>query len=428
MTFDFLPSNPLSQLWQRGLNSHHFFCLKYLFFLVSQSLAGANLGAILRLNTFLLVAALFISLFLLQASANAQDRAMSAPLSDASSSNDSNFTLTQPALDYYQGKAVQASPEWVELEMLRIKLYARQGQWADVVERIEHWPAPGVEHELLPIVIRSYLNLKEPVKAREQLMRMLWSETEAEPQSVMAWRRDVIRSYLMEGRYDDAHTAMLRYRQDYADQSTSWLLLHAEILFALERYLDIPVLLAEVDDPHAQLLTLMAKRLDASSDLALVQKKAMQHVVEYSNSDPLAVFQFAVLAADIAQMRKDYLGEVENLELAFSIKEKAFGHFWLNATADRLWSAYANYARELGNQAQLIIGDFDPWLVLAHEWLSKEPMQARALLAFVISKAQDPEVRVAAHQALIKALTQIKDGEATLTQLYLNIPTTRTVP
>ena len=396
-------------------------------------LCNVNLILYLRYNVRVKQLLLLIGFFSLTAPVLGQSQIISTPLSVSDSvvaeSNADPAMLTKPAIDYYQGKEVEASSEWFELETLRIRYYARQGQWTDIIRRSVRWAMPqplALEQDLLSTLVAAYLQVKEPAKAREWLVRLLWTQVKADVSAVMAWRREVIRSYVMEGRNEDAQTAMLRYRQDYNDETPAWQMLQAEVLWALANYSEIPPLLASASDPQAQLLRLMARGVAYTTDPSVLpaepalalQKEAMQRADQYRNSNPLAAFQFDVMAANIARARKVYPDEVANLELAFAVKEKAIGRLWVDVEGDRLWSAYANYAWELSNQAQLILGDFDPWLALTREWLNNAPMQARAMLALVTTKAETPQMRAAAHQALVAALAQVKDGDAVFAQLY----------
>lgn len=382
-----------------------------------------------RVKQFLLL----FGLFSLTASVLGQTQIISTPLSGSDSfgveSTADSAIQAKPAIDYYQSQAVEASSAWFELETLRIRLYERQEQWVDIIMRSESWAMPqplAVEQALLPKLVAAYLHLKEPAKAREWLVHLLWTQVNADASVVRAWRREVIQSYVMEGRNEDAQTAMLRYRQDYSDETPAWRMLQAEVLWVLANYAEIPPLLAAAKDSQAQLLSLIARAvaytidssvMPAESALAL-QKEAMQRAGQYRISDPLVAFQFDLMAANIARARKVYADEVANLELALAVKAKANGRLRVDVEADRLWAAYANYAWELSNRAQLIMGNFDPWLTLAREWLQSAPLQARAIFALVITKAEAPPLRAAAHHALIAALTQVKDGDAVLAQLY----------
>lgn len=374
---------------------------------------------------------LLISFSSLAAPVFGQDQVVPAPLADAMP-NEATLVPIAPALDHYQSKTALASPEWFALEALRTRLYQRQGQWAEIVARSKRWPIPlpqALEQVLLTSVVTANLQVNEPVKAREPLLRLLWRTNDTSPLAVMDWRREVIRSYLMEGRNDDAQTATQRYLQDYHDESLAWRILQAEVLLSRGEYADIPQLLEAIADPQAQLLDLIAKYLAYTTVGSAVlptkfshalEKEAVQFALGYLESEPLAAFQFAALAANIAQLRKDYASEVANLEMALSIKEQAIGRLKVEVEPNRLWFAYGNYALELGNQAQLIVGDFDRWISLANEWRSAKPLQARALLAFVMNRAQEPLLRAAAHDAFIAALAQVDKAEAILIQLYLS--------
>ncbi|NIR97296.1 MAG: hypothetical protein GWO39_04135, partial [Gammaproteobacteria bacterium] len=92
------------------------------------------------------------------------------------------------------------------------------------------------------------------------LRGLLWRSREAvEPDRFAHWRRLVIHSYVLERSAEDAHTAMLRYEQDYGRSGEEWTLLRGRVLLLGGRYGQVKELLSRARAPAARVLYWLAR-------------------------------------------------------------------------------------------------------------------------------------------------------------------------
>lgn len=87
-----------------------------------------------------------------------------------------------------------------------------------------------------------------------------------------------------------------------------------------------------------------------------------------------------------------------------------------------MWDAYRRYARLLGNQQQLLVGDFDPWFALAQRAAdNNQPVQARAVYAMLALEADTLELRLRAHRQFATLLGKEKQGGELVRRLYRDV-------
>ncbi|NIR97297.1 MAG: hypothetical protein GWO39_04140, partial [Gammaproteobacteria bacterium] len=84
---------------------------------------------------------------------------------------------------------------------------------------------------------------------------------------------------------------------------------------------------------------------------------------------------------------------------------------------DILWDRYLEYARAIGNEQQLLIGDDAAWFEAARGMFEKHPIRARALYALLALRARASEDRLVAHQQLALLIRQQDGGVEILRQL-----------
>ena len=246
---------------------------------------------------------------------------------------------------------------------------------------------------------------------------------ETQEQLFGQWRRMVIHSYIVEGRVDDAYTALLRYQQDYANTSADaqTQLLQAHVLLLAERATEAAALLAGTQEPIAAALHLLARLRSGG-----LPENILQETRQLLAQQPVTASQglVAVVQAEAARVIGDHERHVEAMEYALAVyggvTPPAFAGLF-NITDDSVWDAYVAYAQVLSNQQQLLMGDFAPWFAMAQSLAEEHPIRARALFAFLAMRADTAETRVRAHQQLVTLLGQLPQGAASMRALYMKL-------
>lgn len=329
-------------------------------------------------------------------------------------------------IDQQQTSTDPHAVEWAEWEKARILIYQQRRDWASVVRRVQALPdnSPFIfTHWALTQGAAAQLELGQGAAARAWLLRLIWQHANVDGQLFSQWRRMVIHSYIVEGRVEDAYTALLRYQQDYvnanADAQTP--LLQAHVLLLAERATEAATLLVGTHEPTAAALSLLA-RLRSGDRPENILRETRQVLAQ----QPLTASQgLAVVAqAEAAQMIGDHERHVEAVEYALALyggvtPPAVAGLF--SITDGSVWDAYTAYAQVLGNQQQLLMGDFAPWFALAQSLVEEHPIRARALFAFLAMRADTVEARVRAHQQLITLLSQLPQGAALMRALYMKL-------
>ncbi len=236
------------------------------------------------------------------------------------------------------------------------------------------------------------------------------------------WRRMVIHSYIMDGRVDDAYTALLRYQQDYANSSTNSQihLFQAHVLLSTERAAEAVTLLAGMQEPTAAALYLLARLRNGGRP-----ENILQEVRQLLTQQPVTASHVlaAVVQVEAAQLIGDHEPRVEAMEyiLAHQGMMPSTLTGLVNITGDSVWDAYVTYAQMLSNQQQLLMGNFDPWFAVAQSLAKEHPIRARALFAFLAMHADTVEIRLSAHQQLITLLGQLPQGAVLMRTLYAKL-------
>lgn len=229
-----------------------------------------------------------------------------------------------------------------------------------------------------------------------------------------------MQSYLQQNRIDDAYLALLRYQQDYGEAGEEALLLRARILLASDHAAEARSLLAGVnrDEVAEQLWMLAGLRSGVAPGSVLAQRYSREEAAQLS---PLAQYLHYGLIAEAAGLASDHAAAVLALEQWYRLPApiEQWGELF-NFGAERLWQAYLDYATQVGNRLQLLIGNDAAWLELAEQTDPRYPVRKRSIYAFLGLRASGSEVRAQAAVALAESLQQNEDGMAVVKQLFLH--------
>ena len=309
---------------------------------------------------------------------------------------------------------------WEQFERQRIALYQQRHDWEHINTHLVNLPA-----NLSPVFstwakmqqAQALIELGNGEQARVLLRKLIWSATEHDTQQLSDWRRLILRSYLADGLAADAQTASLRYRQDYPEQAQQDYLLRARILLLNKQYAEaIELLEPHADDPTAGALLLLSQLRGDTRASNKVLQASYRHLREKGIDEEMTANLWAV-ASEAAERAGNRSARVMALEQVL-VKRKALSlpKSIIQPTSDDLWNAYLEYAVEISNKQQLLIGQDDKWLALADSIKKKQPISARSLYAFVMLRGQQAEARDTAAEAFVTLLNSRKQGNA-LTQI-----------
>lgn len=326
-------------------------------------------------------------------------------------------------LDRHQPSEGSDPQGWMRWERERIDILRTQGDWRAVLARLRILPQglPGEFRLWVETVLaEAELELGRGAQARRRLAQHIWG---AEPGTLEAhlaeWRRLIIRSYLAEGRVDDAYTAMLRYRLDYSGGGEDWLLLSGRVLLEAGRPQDAANLLARADSTRGRVLYLLAASRAGLLAPAEVRSQALAFLEKAGGDELLAYQLWGVLAESSRDAGAD-AEAVRALERGVALRRRvSAADAVVTVNGEALWEAYERYAQRMANANQLLVGSFDAWLALAERAERKDAVASRALYAFLASHAVTKERRLEAHRKLVTLLLAAEDGASTLRELYL---------
>ena len=324
-------------------------------------------------------------------------------------------------LDLYQPPALEAPDIWMQWERERTLIYIQSNQWGLLLDRASQRP------EELPDdfarwqdtrVVLAWLELGEIEKARNLLLTLIWRTPPAQRGAYFArWRELIIRSYLDEGRYDDAHLAWLRYRLDYAETIPPWKALSAEVLLHTGQ---LDAALVYLESPETGRERLLAAIIESElGRLSAVEMwQQVESLLSVGRFDPTLALEAWIALDEVAGRERD-------LSLGCQVMERALGLAHQRPVAAReagisgeaLWQRYEAVASEVANDNQLLVGRFEDWLDLIDAEVVP-PVANRALLAFLVVNGSG-DTREIAESRLVDGLQREPQGTRILQALYL---------
>ncbi len=325
-------------------------------------------------------------------------------------------------LDEHQ-PSVQTDPTaWARWERERISIYQLQGDSHAVLTRLRRLPRKVPADFVVwaeTTMSEAEVNTGQGRSARERLARLVWGQPrESLAAHLVAWRRLIIRSYLTEGRIEDAQAAMLRYQLDYGDSSEEWKLLRARVLVRAGRAEEAERLLKDLTGLEARVLRLLASSRSGHIRADKLNAR-VERLLQQQGLEPALAYQLWGTLAEAA--RRDGNGEmwITALEHAVALVHRTLvADSPVQPDADVLWTAYETYAQELANAQQLLVGNHPAWFALADSLVDKQPTRARAVYAYLALNADDGPASEEAHHQLVD-LHAGERGAQVLRQLYL---------
>jgi len=330
--------------------------------------------------------------------------------------------LALRVLDREQSQLKQQTDLWEKYEQQRIALYRQRHDWKKISERLSRLPnaaSPGFTQWARAQRAGAMIEQGQGEVARADLRQLIWNAKGEDAQQLSDWRRLIIRSYLGDGLASDAQTAALHFRQDYPDRAEQDYLLRARILLLNQNYEEADALLKpHADDPTAGALLLLTQLRGQMRSSKNVLQATYRHLREKGINDEMTANLWAVAteAAERAGNRGSAATALEQ-EMVYR-KALSLPKSIIDPKSDDLWNAYIDYAVEISNKQQLLIGQDDKWLELAGNIKKKQPVGARSLYAFVMLRGQQAVSRNRAAQYFIDLISTRKRGNELLQVLF----------
>jgi hypothetical protein len=286
--------------------------------------------------------------------------------------------------------APERAEEWAAWERLRFTAYQKSGNHRALLDRLQVVPASLLPATALPLRTHAVeLLLDAGVKADyETLLRSLIWHPGADPALLGHWRRLVIRAWQQLGRLEDARLAIANYQREYLPGDPDWLHLHARVLLQSGDARGAAALLSSSASEEGRLLRLLA-RLRAGVDLparVLEQTQGMQRDVE--KTPRLMALAHSVMA-EAAERGGSHAQRVAALEQLFRAEPVPAEDVLFAYSVGDLWDAYLRYAENLGNSANLLVGEEQAWLAFLEK--EKDGLRRRAVYALLAERAPDPQ-------------------------------------
>jgi hypothetical protein len=330
--------------------------------------------------------------------------------------------LALHVLDREQNKPGLKPALWEKYEHQRIALYQLRHDWQQISGRLNQIPK-GISAEFSQWAATQHaealIELGQGEQARAALRQLIWTATPHDPQLLSDWRRLIIRAYLGDGLAADAQTASLRFRQDYPEQGEQDYMLRARILLLNQNYEEaIELLKPHADEPTAGALLLLTQLRGQTRASNKVLQATYRHLREKGIDEEMTANLWAVAseAAERAGNRASTAMALEQVMVyrkALSLPKSIF-----DPKSDDLWNAYIDYAVDISNKQQLLVGQDDKWLALADSLKKKQPIGARSLYAFVMLRGQQTELRDRAAANFVELITTRKQGTQLLQVLF----------
>lgn len=359
-----------------------------------------------------------------QASALPADKPELSELSQLSAAGMTEFSLV--LLDEYTPD-IETSPQaWMVWQQDKVSVYQQLGQWQRIVQLGDSIPVkapPSYREWLQKQIIQAYLFLGDGASARDLLLVQLWVESRAgaDPEKstrLERLRRQVIQSYLVEGRTRDAMSATVRYEQDYRAslEDSAWRALKGRVLIASDRAEKAALVTVANDTPVGQAVYALA-RLKGRAPL----DQAMLQAVIASLTSPWLDQELRqeLFAAALGKATAIISGAERIVALERLSRINNIGSARMTTLGDALWYAYAEYGQQVANRLQLLLGDFEPWFDSATRLSESSHAEAVALFAYLALRVEDADARARAHEKFVASLAGQQQTDL-LRLLYLS--------
>jgi len=332
--------------------------------------------------------------------------------------------LALQQLNAQQPNILDEPDTWLSWERQRIALYQQAELWQTLIKRIDEQKGfidPAYQEWFTAQQAEAYLAIGQGSKARSIFRQLIWKrKTPLEGKVFENWRSQIVRSYLIDDKANDAYAAMLRNAQDYpSDNSESAVLLRARVLLLADRAVDAAGLLSNSKTSKAKTLYLLAAlrsaRLPASDIIKTINKQ-----LKNKKLTELKRLHLLAIKAEAGKAEGDALQTLLAIEAYLRLTRlEQLDDGLLRVNGEQLWQAYRAYGKLIGNKQQLLLGDDASWFAEA-EKKPKLTLRQRSIYALLALESRLPATREKANELLIKSLQENDGGIEVMRHLYLN--------
>lgn len=298
------------------------------------------------------------------------------------------------------------APRWGEWEALRLSLLVRLKQNEEALKRLAALPVKLPAADLRQCLLegaRAAVAVGKALEARGYAARLLW-QLDATPAEARAARLLIIESLVLEQQGDAAFRSMLRFEQDHRPLDRAVAERFVEALLDLGQDRQAANWLSRLEEASPQRLRLQLRTGLVTPEAAVAQARART-----AKGGAAGYWQ---VIAEAAAMQKSGALRVESLEHVLHDDESDARR--LHALAGQLWQGYLAEAQSAANRGGLLAGDDAAWIDLASRRLGTDPVQARALFAYLIRNSGARDVRLGAQLQLVFSLAQSGLDQAAL--------------
>ena len=327
-------------------------------------------------------------------------------------------------IDRDQPVFAQDAVGWMAWERERIYLYQSTKDWQAIIARAQHPPAGiGADFDQWEQMqaAAAWLQLGKGHDAREIVRRFIWNPRSLPDDSSLSQLRQlVLRSYLADQRLDDAQTAVIRYRQDYPQDTGDWPLLEARLFLRTRQPQAALDVLQGSNSSDADMLRLLAELRTGQISPDKVMKNAVS--IGLNIKLPLEQrIQAWFIVAEAAASLNNPVARIQALQNGLGLQPGLLDQDPVFAiTPEMLWHAYVGYGEDLGNQMQLVVGDNQAWYLAASNRYDSSPVAACALFSVVAFNAVGAQTQGVAHWQFASLIQKQKYGALVLRHLYLD--------
>ncbi len=328
--------------------------------------------------------------------------------------------LTLKMLDQAQPNFDEDLYEWILWEQERLAILTQWKQWDELLVRIEGLPTDipnQFKQQVTTYQARAFLETGQTITTREILRQQLWLTGAGESSEYETWRRQVIESYIKEGRIEDARVSMLRFDQDFDNSDIDWLLLRARVLIEAGRYEQAILVLQGLDGWPARLTSMLASfkhgQIDKGELWGQIKKRSENE--EIGAEERASLWALGYFAAQ----QMSAVDRVVALESLFRSGVQSPLHLF-QLPVDLLWQAYIDYAELVGNRSELLLGADDKWLDLANGASKVTPVKSRSLYAMLILRSADSDIANRAASGYMQTFAEVDEAERSLLENLFN--------
>ncbi len=296
-------------------------------------------------------------------------------------------------------------PDWLLWERERLRSYLILGDYEEVVARLSVLPdAVGKDdrNEFMMLGVEAEIGMGVPALARKRIRSQIWRQGEESAQTVTAWRRLIIRSYVAEGRYRDARTAMLKLDAEASVDDPQWTMLKARVLLLAGDNESVINLTRRSETAEGKLFLILARLREGElgAELATEQIQTLRNSADL----PAAVVAMAwMMEAEAAYKLNDQVAAVRALENRAVIDVRT-EDILVPFEMAMVWRGWRQAAANIIQRLSLDSADIDARLQAAALVGDGDLVSARSLFASIVLDSDDYRSKSKAHTGLVQTL------------------------